>query len=109
MLVKAAILDAVHQVIPVTMRKHVPTYLRGYFHKQKFKSSIASIASIDYMREIFEDMENRGPEQAMIDATAKDRRITEEKGLASRLGPIEINDRCNINCAMCDTKSAKRA
>lgn len=98
-------LEIARRLTPAPLRRIVPTHWRSYFHEQRYKARISAKVNAEKLLAHIDAMESL-PFDAYM-ASEVEPGTTIEPG-SHAPGAIEINDSCNINCVMCDTKSATR-
>lgn len=88
------------------IKDRIPQSVKRKYHDRRREKRLSTQGSLDTIRAIIEDMKMRSPEdvfRAEIDDPVVD---VEEAPI--HVSAIEINDSCNLNCAMCETKKAER-
>jgi MoaA/NifB/PqqE/SkfB family radical SAM enzyme len=88
------------------IKDRIPQSVKRKYHDRRREKRLSTQGSLDTIRAIIEDMKTRSPEdvfRAEIDDPVVD---VEEAPI--HVSAIEINDSCNLNCAMCETKKAER-
>lgn len=88
------------------IKDQIPQGIKRKYHDRRREQRLASQGSLERIREIITDMKVRSPED--IFRAEIDNPVVDIPEAPIHISAIEINDSCNLNCAMCETKKADR-
>lgn len=89
-----------------TLKDQVPQGIKRRYHDRQRESRLSEQGSLDRIRAVISDMDDRSVED-WFRAEISDPAIDLPEA-PTQISAIEINDSCNLNCAMCETKKAER-
>jgi len=89
-----------------TIKDQIPQSVKRKYHDRRREKRLAGQGSLETIRGIVNDMKTRSIEDCFR-AEITDPSISVEEA-PIHVSAIEINDSCNLNCAMCETKKAER-
>lgn len=88
------------------IKDQVPQSIKRRYHDRRRENRLSAQGSLDQIRTLIEDMRSRSVEDCFR-AEISDPVLDLPKA-PTQVSAIEINDSCNLNCAMCETKKADR-
>jgi MoaA/NifB/PqqE/SkfB family radical SAM enzyme len=89
-----------------TIKDQVPQSVKRKYHDRRREKRLADQGSLEKIRAVIADMKTTSVEDCFR-AEIDDPVISIDEA-PIHVSAIEINDSCNLNCAMCETKKASR-
>ena len=89
-----------------TIKDQIPQSIKRRYHDRRREYRLSEQGSLDQIRAVVRDMKTRNVEDCFRDEIANP--VADLRQAPVQVSAIEINDSCNLNCAMCETKKAER-
>jgi hypothetical protein len=89
-----------------TIKDQIPQSIKRKYHDRRRENRLADQGSLEKIRAVIADMKTTSVEDCFRAEISNPVISIDEAPV--QVSAIEINDSCNLNCAMCETKKAER-